>query len=460
MNMKFTLRLTLLIGFFFALAPNAFSNTTPPDSTTSVVDKVGAALLVETGRTLYAEGKMKDALIKFRQASVKDPNSWTAPYWISQCHYRMNNYGYALKYALLAKTQGGEKVSEEISFILGSCYHRLGVLDSAKMNYEAAMLTLNKRRSKELLIPQLILEVEYAKTALAADTKQLTRKRLPGRVNSGFDDYNIVIADGGKTMYFTSRRSNTTGGNMNPDDQQFFEDTYRTRFDFDMEEWDSVTNEIGKINSDGFDALNFISADGLEGIMTLNTTTLDIRKRTKGSDICELKMSSKGTWNTPKIIKNKTINTSYFEGSASLTADGNTMYFVTDRKGDKSSTDIYVVQKIGKAWGEAKPLPMTINSPGRETTPYITPDGRFLFYSSDGLVGMGGLDIYVVENKGSEWGEPINLGPGINSVNNDSHFVYSKELKKAFVTGYELVGDKSSLDIYEIDMSTYKLPGE
>src|SRR5690606_19724149 len=102
---------------------------------------------------------------------------------------------------------------------------------------------------------------------------------------------------------------------------------------------------------------------------------------------------------------------------------------------------------------------MTVNTVGRETTPFISPDGRYLFFSSDGHLGMGGLDIYVVENLGGGiWGEPINLGPGINTVNNDTHFVYSAELKKAYVSGYELVGDKSSIDIYEIDMTNFEIP--
>ena len=73
---------------------------------------------------------------------------------------------------------------------------------------------------------------------------------------------------------------------------------------------------------------------------------------------------------------------------------------------------------------------MNVNTTGRETTPFITQDGRFLFFSSDGHIGMGGLDIYVSENLGDSWGDPINLGYGINTVNNDSHFVYSKELNK------------------------------
>ena len=57
---------------------------------------------------------------------------------------------------------------------------------------------------------------------------------------------------------------------------------------------------------------------------------------------------------------------------------------------------------------------------------------------------------------GDSWGEPINLGAGINTVNNDTHFSYSQELKRAFVSSYEIIGNKASIDIYEIDMTDYK----
>ena len=448
----------LFLAFVFVYASNAFCTATPPDSTTSIVDKTSAAIIIEDGRTLFSKGKIKNALIKFRQASVKDPHSWKAFYWVSKCHYRMNNYGYALKYAKLAMKQGGEKVNDEVYFMLGCTYHRLGSLDTAMINYKRALEALPKRRSNELLVEHHIKECDFAKVELTKnDDNKFGKERVRGDVNSGYDDYNIVLVDN-NTIYFTSRRSNTMGGGMNPDDQRFYEDIYKATFDPETQEWDNVTNELGKLNSEGFDALNYISKDGLTAILTLNTTTTDRKKTTRGSDIAEAKYSNKGTWNTPKAIKNKSINTSFFEGSASLTADGNTMYFVSDRKGEKSSTDIYVVRKNGKNWGEAKALPMTVNTKGRETTPYITPDGRFLFYSSDGMLGMGGLDVYVVEYKGGSWGTPINLGSGINTVNNDSHFVYSEAMKKAFLAGYEIIGNKSSIDLYELNFTDFVIP--
>lgn len=448
----------LLFALIVLISGSANAASTPPDSTTNLINKTAAAFLIEEGRTLYSEGKVKDALIKFRQASIKDPNSWKASYWVSQCHYKMNNYGYALKYANEAMKLGRNKVHKEVYFVLGSIQHRLGSLDSAIVNYKLALEHLSKGRGKELRVQHHIDECEFAKAELAKGSKQFERKRLEGKVNSGYDDYNVVLINKGKSMYFTSRRSNTTGGKMNPDDQQFFEDIYIATYDDATNQWDNVTNELGRINSEGFDAINYVSADGMYAVMTLNNTAIDVRKTTRGSDICEIKRSNKGTWNSPRAIKNKSINTSYFEGAATVTADGNTMYFVTDRKGEKSSTDIYMVEKNGKSWGEAKPLPMTINTVGRETTPFITPDGRYLFFSSDGHTGMGGLDVYVVENKGGSWGTPVNLGPGVNTVNNDSHFVYSEILKKGFISGYEIVGKKSSIDIYEMDMSKFKFP--
>ncbi|MDB0037758.1 hypothetical protein N9F08_00170, partial [bacterium] len=458
-SMKNWIRVATVFALIVISSSSVFATSTPPDSTTNIVDKVSAAYLIEEGRAIFAEGHMKDALIKFRQASIKDANNWKASYWISKCHYKMDNFGYALKYALSSTRLGDDKTDDEVFFILGSCYHRLGNIDTAIINYQKAKDRLSKHRASVLRVDHHIAECKFALSEIAKGSAvNINKSRLQGTINSGYDDYNIVLLGDLPSMYFTSRRSNTTGGGLNPDDQRYFEDTYKSTYDAEMKEWLDVTNELGKLNSTGFDALNYISPDGLTGVMTLNTTATRDKKTTNGSDICEIKKNNKGTWNTPKIIKNKTINTSYFEGSASLTADGNTMYFVTDRKGDKSSTDIYVVEKDGKSWGDAKPLPKTINTTGRETTPFITSDGRYLFFSSDGHLGMGGLDIYVVENKGSEWGTPVNLGIGFNTVNNDTHFVYSPELKKAFISGYEIVGAKSSIDIYEIDMSTFVFP--
>jgi hypothetical protein len=445
-----------LVLFFLSAKPNAVANSLPPDTTSTLVDKTACLLLIEEGRTLFNEGKVRDALVRFRQSSIKDPSNWRNAYWVSQCQYQMNNYGLALKYAKEALNLDKNEIDKDVYELLGRCYHRMGDLDSAKNNYTMAMSLLSTSKAKELQLELLIKQCEFAKGQIALGTS--SRKVSLSSLNSGYNDYCPILTNHGKSIYFVSRRSDTKGGNMNPDDQEFFEDTYFSVWNQNTNNWDSISNELGRINSDGFDAITYISRDGLNGLMTINTSAIETSKPTKGSDIFTIEMSTKNKWSTPKRINNKTINTSFFEGSATMTEDMNTMYFVSDRKGDKSGTDIYVVHRNGKSWGEAAPLPTTINTSRNETTPFISGDGRFLFFSSNGLEGMGGYDIYVAENKGDSWGTPVNLGIMFNSVNNDTHFQYYPDIKKAVLSSFEIVGQKASMDIYQIDMTDYIIP--
>ncbi|MDC3252762.1 hypothetical protein OAU25_00770 [Crocinitomicaceae bacterium] len=429
---------------------------TPPDSSSSILNQAAAAIMIENGKTDYKTGKVRNALIKFRQASIKDPFSWKAVYNISKCHYTLNNYGFALKYAKKAIELGADRGDKEIYHLLGRSYHRLEAIDSAVLNFQLAIKYLSKNRIKELQIRRDLGQCEYAKKALA-NGKAHTPIRMKGEMNSGFDDYGVVMTDKGQTMYFTSRRSNTTGGALNPYDQLFFEDVYKTTYNETKGEWSEVTNQLGKLNSKGFESFNYIAPEGNYGVLTLNTTMTDTDNKTRVSDICVTKKNKNGTWNAPKLIDNKSINTSFWDAAATLTADGNTMVFVTDRKGEKSSSDLYIVKKSGKTWGIAEPL-KELNSKGAETTPYLTPDGKYLFFSSDGHESMGGKDVLVSKNINGTWSVPKNLGAGINTVNDDLFFVYNQESGKAYISGYHIVGNKSSLDIFEIDMKEFSFP--
>ena len=428
----------------------------PPDTVTSIADRSAALLIIEDAKKLYTEGKVRDALIKFRQAAVKDPNSWKPPYWISNCHYSLDNYGFALQYALQAVSMDKE-IDKDIYELLGKSHHRLGNLDSAIVYYQIAAEKLSKSAVKDLRISEKIEECKYAKLQLA-NAPFAEKVKMPGEVNSGYHDYSPILVNGGKGLYFTSRRNNTTGGMMNPDDDLYFEDIYYAQWNEEEAKWDSVTNSLDRLNGLGFESISYISRDGLNAMMVINNTQAEDEPiQTRSSDIFELQYTNKGKWGKPKAINNKSINTSYFDACPTVTADGNTMYFVSDRNMSKKMTDIYVVQKVGKTWGVAVPLD-SVNTTGNETTPYITPDGRYLFFSSDRLSGMGGYDIYVTENLGSTWSKPVNLGAAVNTVNNDTHFQYYPDLKKAVFAGFMLQGQKASLDLYEIDMTNFVMP--
>jgi tetratricopeptide (TPR) repeat protein len=447
----------LLICFSFTNESVKASNvnTNPPDSL-KLINKVTASNLIDVGMKMLVDGRNKDAINSFKEASNLDPENWRPFFYISKGHYNLYNYGYALDYAQKALLMDSARVDKEIYFMLGQSYHRLNKLDSALMNYKMALENLSSLQAKDLHLELRISQCEYA---IESSIKGETLKRTAVlNINSGYNDYGGMLTNNGQEMYFTSRRNNSTGGQMNPDDQEYFEDIYRAVYNVETKSWDSITNDLKNFNSEAFDALTYISKDGKFGLMTINKEVLETDE-TRSSDLFYIEKNKKGRWSSPTSLDGKNVNTMYFEGSATMTEDRKTVYFVSDRNAERKHSDIYVVQEIDGNWGEAKLLPETINSIGRETTPYITPDGKYLFFSSDGFLGMGGLDIYVSQKlENDQWSEPVNLGGTINSVNNDTHFYYYPELNKAMISSTTLTGQKGSLDIFEIDMTGFVIP--
>lgn len=450
----FPLLATVLFYTQFSIASNSFC---PPDTTSSILDRTTGLFMLEEAKQYFLEGKLKDAMIRFKSIETKDPESWKPSYWVANCYYKWNNFSESLKYALKARKKS-QDVEPELEELLGRAYHQNGKLDSALVYYTTALSHFSKSRSLELNLAHKIEECKFAIEELNSNKKSL-RKLLPATINTEFDEYAPILIKSGREIYFAARHENTTGGLKNPDDEHFFEDIYKAKWESIYQTWDSVTNKIDKINSKGFEAVTYMDSTGTKALLTVNNTAVENASHpTAGSDIFEMEMKS-GKWSKPKFIKNETINTSFFDGSATMSADGNTMVFVSDRNGEKSSTDLFIVKKVGKKWGEAVALPDYINTNYRETTPYLSPDGKLLFYSSDGLLGMGGYDVYVAEFLEGKWSKPVNLGCQFNSVNDDTHFQWYPSLNKAVMAGMTVDEGQSNYNIYEVDMSNAIIPG-
>jgi len=447
----------LFIVLLFALINNLYAAPKHPTDSINIINKTIASKLLNDGIYLYQEGKNLEALLKFREAAEKDPTNWKAVYYISMLSYDQHNYHLSLLQAKSALKIKNADQQGELLEQYARTLHRMSKVDSALFYYKKSQQKLSKALIKELQVPLHIQQCVFAKKELESG-KKTKRKVISRRINSKYHEYAPMIADSGKVLYFTSRRADTKGKSLNPSDQQYFEDIYIAKWNDEISDWDSVTNKIKRFNTPGFDAISHISRDGSKALLTINTEAC-VKVTTKGSDIFETKKSKRtGKFGTPRIIKNKTINTTFFDGAATITKNNKTMYFVTDRNFEKKATDIWVVHKEGNKWGKAKALPDIINTPGRETTPYISPDGKYLFFSSNGHVGMGGLDIYVSENKKGEWTKPINLGIMVNSVNNDTHFQYYPALKKAMMASIVSKKGKNNIDIYEVDMEGFVMP--
>lgn len=155
-------------------------------------------------------------------------------------------------------------------------------------------------------------------------------------------------------------------------------------------------------------------------------------------------------WSTPKSL-NKNINTSlYWETSASMSADGKKLYFASNRPGGIGELDLYVSELTASGeWGKAANLGPLINTVENEDAPFIHPDGVTLYFSSDGHPNLGNSDIFVSEFKGGKWQKPENLGWPINTWEYDGFFTVSADKKKGYYSTMK-EGGLGETDIYSI----------
>ncbi|MDP1068924.1 hypothetical protein, partial [Klebsiella pneumoniae] len=90
-------------------------------------------------------------------------------------------------------------------------------------------------------------------------------------------------------------------------------------------------------------------------------------------------------------------------------ADGRTLYFVSDRRGSIGKRDIWVsTQDSTGQWKKAQNLGKNINTAEDDLSPFIHANGQTLFFSSEGLAGMGGLDLFMSQKQGNDWSVPQN----------------------------------------------------
>lgn len=330
----------------------------------------------------------------------------------------------------------------EVYYHYGRALHLNYKLDEAIAQFEKF---LEEASSKHHLRDEAQRQIEMVKEAKVqiANPKKLSIDNLGSTINSEFADFSPVISVDENALFFTSRRIRPDSSNTALIDEStgdYMEDIYVSYKDRNGK-WQQP--ELLNINTESHTATVNVSPDGQQ---------LFIYKDENGVGTLMSSQLVGETWTEPEALGSN-INSKSWEPHAALTADGNTLYFVSDRPGGSGGRDIYRVVKLpnGK-WSKALPLGPTINTPYDEDACFVHPDGRTLYFASTGHNSMGGFDIFYSQlGEDGEWTAPKNVGYPLNTVDDDVFFVTSADGRRAYYSSRQ-EGGFGEKDIYMVEL--------
>ncbi len=148
--------------------------------------------------------------------------------------------------------------------------------------------------------------------------------------------------------------------------------------------------------------------------------------------------SEDGKWSKPKELPFN--NPNYSVGHPSLSEDGRTLYFSSNMPGGFGGSDIYKSTYNGDTWSEPVNLGATVNTPANEVFPYIAKNGK-LYFSSEGHITLGGLDVFVTEQTGDVWSKPMNLAYPLNTSMDDFAIIFNDDDTTGYVSSNRSGGD-------------------
>ena len=324
-------------------------------------------------------------------------------------------------------------------------YLTLAEIEFDEENYEAASGYLEKFLSFNRQSPVLRARSEkmLENSRFAAHAVRNPVPFLPENLDLEFeyDQYWPSLSVDEQTLVFTgliprNPENRAVAGNRHED---FFMSEYRDG------KWSTPENLGPPLNTLENEGAQTITPDAMRMFFTACN-------RPDGRGSCDIYYSEKrnGLWTRPRNL-GEPVNTSAWETQPSISADGRTLYFASNRSGGKGGKDIWVTTLDDKGnW--SRPVNLEdINTTGDESSPFIHPDGRTLYFASNGWPGMGGYDLFVTrKDSAGRWSAPVNLGYPINSRHNEEGMIVNARGDRAYYSSDR--GDSKIRNIYTFEL--------
>lgn len=275
-------------------------------------------------------------------------------------------------------------------------------------------------------------------------------------LNSPRSDYSPVIVGGRENeIFFTSMRKAATGKKNSMITGQKFADLFRSQYNIQKQKWGEpqLIDENYIVNTNEDEGAATLSAIGDQMIFT----RCGYSKNRYVPPMLYSSSQVRGTWSEPMPLE--IVGDSLIAAHPALSADGSTLYFVSDRPGGYGGTDIWKAEKEGGKYKNPVNLGSEINTAGNEMFPYVRDNGE-LYFSSDSHLGLGGLDIFkATQDEDGKW-IVENMGYPMNSPGDDFGIAFYKDKTEGMFTSNRK-GSKSD-DIYSFFFppTIFQLNGE
>ncbi len=317
----------------------------------------------------------------------------------------------------------------------------VGKYDEAKVEFEKykALMPNDERATNGLEA------VELAKSWSESPTGYKIRNMRS--INSKFADYSPIYGSKDyRTLFFTSSRDEATGKKLHAGTGEKFADIFVSMSN-GAGRWSKPKLMKGSVNTEVEEGTPGVNADFTKFYFTQCKSTKKRRKKTErlGCQIYEARQTGQG-FDEAKLVP--IAPDSIVVAHPAISPDGLHLYFTSDLPGGFGGTDIWMVSRarVGDAWGKPLNMGSSFNTAGNEMFPYVHADGT-IYFSSDGLPGMGGLDIFKAYPKRDSSYRVENMRAPVNSSSDDFGITFQGEREEGFFSSNRPKG-RGGDDIY------------
>lgn len=404
-------------------------------------------------RTIFEEGEYwfdfanyKAALAEYNKLIEKYPDVEVLNYRIGVCElFFSERWERSLMH--LKKLPYEQYKTTEYLYFLGTSYHHNLLFDEAIAELTAFLKLKGVSKELKEKATQLLKNCENGKT-LKSNPVNATITNLGQPLNTPFSEYVPLVSADGSLLVFTYRGDRSIGGKQfvkgkkNAKEGEYFEDIMMSEKD-SLGNWKTPVLFNTNINTIGNDACVSMGTDA---------QSLIIFRSVLGDNGTLLESTlSDSAWETPIQIPGA-INSPSWEGSMTISPDGKTAYFSSERPGGKGGRDIYRATKmLDGSWGKIVNAGDSINTTFDDDAPFYHQSGQYLIICSKGHNSMGGYDIFRCDKiNDSTWSKPKNIGYPINTPGDDIYYCLSPDGKKGYYSSGK-AGGFGEQDLYVIE---------